>query len=68
MCIKEKTHGIYYPVMKGDQSAVLESMVECAQDNFDHLTAVTDNQFIHQLAENIDRPMTRTDNTLTWSK
>lgn len=68
MLIKEQNHGIYYPVMKGDYSAVLESMVECAQDNYDHLAAQTDNEFIHELAESIDRPMTRKGSTLVWSK
>jgi hypothetical protein len=72
MLIKEENNGIYYPAMKGTLpetlAPILESMVECAQDNYDTLEAKTDNQFIHELAESIDRPMTREGNTLTWSK
>ena len=72
MCVKTKTNGVYYPAMKGTMpetlGPILESMVECAQENYDTLEAKTDNQFIHELAESINRPMTRVGNTLTWSK
>ena len=68
MCIKPETGGIYYPVMKGDYVAVLASMVDCAQDNFDTLTAHTENEFIHELAVSIERPMEFDGYTLNWSK
>lgn len=68
MCIKSENNGIYYPVMKGDQAAVLASLCACAQDNFDSLIAVTDNQFIHYLAQQGGRPFVANGNTLTWSK
>jgi hypothetical protein len=68
MCIKEETNGIYYPVMKGDLAAVLANMCAFAQDTFDHLTATTDNEFIHGLAQRGGRPFTRDGNTLNWSR
>lgn len=72
MCIKTKENGIYYPVMKGGtpeaKAAVLESMVACAQNNFDTLEAYTTNEFIHELARKIDRPMTYDNFKLTWEK
>lgn len=68
MCVKNEDHGIYYPVMKGNYAAVLASLCECAQDNFDSLSARTDNQYIHELAAASGRPYTYDGNTLVWSK
>lgn len=69
MCVKAETNGIYYPVMKGDLAAVLGSMCACAQENFDSLTASTNNEYIHQLAQAAGQPFEYDDNhIIVWSK
>ncbi len=67
MVVKNQTNGIYYPAMKGDYVAILESMCLCARQEFGYLTAQTDNQLIHQVAEQLDTPgVTREGNTQRW--
>lgn len=68
MCIKAETNGVYYPVMKGDHMAVLRSMCACAQEEFDSLTATTDNAYIHELARNGGLPFDLVDGVIVWSK
>lgn len=68
MCIKNQNNGVYYPAMKGNDVAVLRSMCALAQEEFDSLTATTDNAYIHGLAKNGGLPFDLVDGVIVWSK